>query len=64
MTESATVKGSTRGPAAIVYQVRGNVLSAVYAKGNSAAAVRLAALHAAAKSAAKLRTNVEVGDVR
>ena len=48
----------------IVYQARGNVLSAIYASGDSLPATQQLALHAAAKSAAKLRTNVEVGDVR
>ena len=50
--------------AALVYQVRGNVLSAVYATGDSVAAVRNAALHAAGESAARLRRNVGAGDIR
>src|SRR5262249_10204108 len=53
-TDSAVVKGKpVKDEVAMIYQVRGNVLSAVYATGQSAAAVRGAALRAAGESAEK-----------
>ena len=64
-TDRAVVKGKrVTERIAAVYQVRGNVLSGVYAVGDSLPAVQHAALRAAAKSASRLRANVETGFVR
>jgi hypothetical protein len=53
---SGTVNGAHRSVTqVVVYQVRGNVLSAVYAFGGSVAKMRTLALAAAAQSAANLR---------
>ena len=64
-TDSGIVKGKrlTR-QSLIVYQAQGDVLSAVYVSGNSLVAVQRLGLHIAAVSAAKLRKDVPVGDVR
>src|SRR5262249_25341668 len=64
-TDRAVVKGRhVTEEITAVYQVRGNVLSGVYAVGDSRPAVQTAALRAAAKSASKLRADVDTGFVR
>jgi hypothetical protein len=58
-TDSATVNGKRMTHQIVaVYQVRGNVLSGVYAAGTSLAAVKALALHAAEQSATNLRRSV------
>ncbi len=57
--ESAVVQGKRKtGYTMEIYQVRGNVLSAVYGFGTSAAVVQAKALKAAEQSAANLKKNV------
>ena len=57
--ESAIVKGKKQtGYTMEIYQVRGNVLSAVYGYGPSAAVVQARALRVAEQSAANLKQNV------